>query len=42
MFNKRLREIRMKCGFTQQNMADRLNISLNAAYEMWLHTTEYG
>jgi len=36
MFNKRLREIRMKCGFTQQNMADRL------AYEMWLHTTEYG
>ncbi len=30
MFNKRLREMRMKCGFTQQNMADRLNISLNA------------
>lgn len=30
MFNKRLREMRMKCGFTQQNMADRLGISLNA------------
>ncbi len=30
MFNKRLREIRMKCGFTQQNMADKLQISLNA------------
>lgn len=30
MFNKRLREMRMKCGFTQQNMADRLEISLNA------------
>lgn len=30
MFNKRLRETRMKCGFTQQNMADKLGISLNA------------
>lgn len=30
MFNKRLREMRKKCGFTQQNMADRLEISLNA------------
>lgn len=30
MFNKRLRETRMKCGFTQQNMADKLQISLNA------------
>ena len=30
MFNKRLREVRMKCGFTQQNMADKLGISLNA------------
>lgn len=30
MFNKRLREMRMKCNFTQQNMADLLNISLNA------------
>lgn len=30
MFNKRLREMRMKCGFTQQNMADKLGISLNA------------
>ena len=30
MFNKRLREMRMKCGLTQQNMADKLKISLNA------------
>lgn len=30
MFNTRLRETRMKCGLTQQNMADKLNISLNA------------
>lgn len=30
MFNKRLREVRMKSGFTQQNMADKLGISLNA------------
>lgn len=30
MFNKRLRETRMKCGFTQQIMADKLGISLNA------------
>lgn len=30
MFNKRLREVRMKSGLTQQNMADKLNISLNA------------
>lgn len=30
MFNKRLREVRMQCGFTQQIMADKLNISLNA------------
>lgn len=30
MFNKRLREVRMQCGFTQQNMADKLSISLNA------------
>lgn len=30
MFNKRLREIRMKRKFTQQNMADQLGISLNA------------
>ena len=30
MFNKRLRQTRMKCGFTQQNMADKLGISLNA------------
>lgn len=29
MFSKRLREVRMRCGFTQQNMADKLNISLN-------------
>lgn len=30
MFKKRLREMRMQCGFTQQNMADKLGISLNA------------
>lgn len=30
MFNERLRDVRKKCGFTQQNMADKLNISLNA------------
>ena len=30
MFNKRLREIRMRRGYTQQNMADKLKISLNA------------
>ena len=29
MFAKRLRESRMRCGFTQQNMADKLNVSLN-------------
>ncbi len=30
MFNKRLREMRMKRGFTQQIMADKLQLSLNA------------
>lgn len=30
MFNKRLRSSRMKNGYTQQNMADILGISLNA------------
>lgn len=30
MFNKRLREVRMSSGLTQQNMADKLGISLNA------------
>lgn len=30
MLNKRLREVRMNSGFTQQNMADKLGISLNA------------
>ena len=30
MFNKRLRKMRMKRGFTQQVMADKLQISLNA------------
>lgn len=30
MLSKRLREVRMECGFTQQNMADKLKISLNA------------
>ena len=30
MFNKRLRKVRMNSGLTQQNMADKLGISLNA------------
>lgn len=30
MFNKRLRDTRMKCKLTQQNMADKLDLSLNA------------
>lgn len=30
MLSKRLRSSRMKCGFTQQYMADKLNLSLNA------------
>lgn len=30
MFNKRLRALRMKNGFTQQKMADMLSLSLNA------------
>lgn len=30
MFNKRLREVRMESGLTQQSMADKLDISLNA------------
>ena len=30
MFNKRLRKMRMKHGFTQQYMADQLDFSLNA------------
>lgn len=30
MFNKRLREVRMENGLTQQSMADKLEISLNA------------
>lgn len=30
MFSSRLRASRMKCKFTQQNMADALSISLNA------------
>ena len=30
MFNKRLRSSRLKNKYTQQNMADMLNISLNA------------
>lgn len=29
MFNKRLRALRMKNKFTQQNMADMLNVALN-------------
>ena len=30
MFNKRLRDIRMKRGFTQQKLADTLNIALRS------------
>lgn len=30
MFNNRLKEIRKKSGYTQQNMADKLGITLNA------------
>ena len=30
MFNKRLREMRMKRKFTQQNMADKLNVALRS------------
>lgn len=30
MFNKRLREMRVRLALTQQNMADYLNLSLNA------------
>ena len=30
MLSKRLRSSRMKCGFTQLYMADKLNLSLNA------------
>lgn len=30
MFNKRLRKLRMQRKYTQQNMADMLDISLNA------------
>lgn len=30
MFNKRLREMRMKRGFTQQNMADRIGVALRS------------
>jgi len=30
MFNKRLRSLRMKRGYTQQHMADMLGVSLNA------------
>lgn len=30
MFNKRLREMRMKRGFTQQNMADNIGVALRS------------
>ena len=30
MFNKRLRKMRMKHGFTQQNMADKINVALRS------------
>lgn len=43
MFNKRLRALRMKCKFTQQNMADMLELSLNAyqKYEQAERTPSY-
>lgn len=30
MFNKRLREMRMEHGFTQQNMADKIGVALRS------------
>ncbi len=40
MFGKRLREVRMKRGFTQQNMADKLELSLNA-YQKYEQSERY-
>lgn len=43
MFNKRLREMRMKRGFTQQNMADKLNVALRSyqCYETGTRTPSF-
>lgn len=43
MFNKRLREMRMKRGFTQQRLADTLNIALRSyqCYETGTRTPNY-
>lgn len=43
MFNKRLREMRMKRGFTQQHLADLLNIALRSyqCYETGTRTPCY-
>ncbi len=43
MFNKRLREIRMKRGFTQQHLADSVEIALRSyqCYETGTRTPNY-
>lgn len=43
MFNKRLREMRMKRGFTQQKLADTLGIALRSyqCYETGTRTPNY-
>lgn len=43
MFNKRLREMRMKRGFTQQRLADMLDIALRSyqCYETGTRTPNY-
>lgn len=43
MFNKRLREMRMKRGFTQQRLADTLDIALRSyqCYETGTRTPNY-
>ena len=43
MFNKRLREMRMKRGFTQQRLADILDIALRSyqCYETGTRTPNY-
>lgn len=43
MFNKRLRQMRMKRGFTQQRLADALNIALRSyqCYETGTRSPNY-
>lgn len=43
MFNKRLREMRMRRGFTQQNMADKINVVLRSyqCYESGTRTPSF-